>query len=64
MCITVFHGPETSKRATTAHRARVKHKVAESRKKSKKAAKKDSTWKSSACSYVCFILHPNNTFLS
>ncbi|KAI0303086.1 GNL3L/Grn1 putative GTPase-domain-containing protein [Russula brevipes] len=37
---------KTSKRGTTARRAKVKHKVAEGRKKSKKAAKKDSTWKS------------------
>jgi hypothetical protein len=44
--------PETSKRGTTARRAKIQHKVAEGRKKSKKAAKKDSTWKSSACACV------------
>ncbi|KAI0002941.1 hypothetical protein BJV74DRAFT_561280 [Russula compacta] len=36
----------TSKRGTTARRAKIKHKVVESRRKSKKAAKKDLTWKS------------------
>ncbi|KAH9963235.1 P-loop containing nucleoside triphosphate hydrolase protein [Russula dissimulans] len=37
---------KTSKRGTTARRTRIKRKVVESRKKSKKAAKKDVTWKS------------------
>ncbi|KAI9448350.1 hypothetical protein H4582DRAFT_1803181 [Lactarius indigo] len=36
----------TSRRGTTAQRAKIKGKVAESRKKAKKAAKKDVTWKS------------------
>ncbi|KAH9180024.1 GNL3L/Grn1 putative GTPase-domain-containing protein [Lactarius sanguifluus] len=36
----------TSRRGTTAQRTRIKGKVAESRKKAKKAAKKDVTWKS------------------
>ncbi|KAI9512703.1 P-loop containing nucleoside triphosphate hydrolase protein [Russula earlei] len=37
---------KTSKRGTTVQRANVKRKVTESRRKSKKAAKKDLTWKS------------------
>ncbi|KAF8505465.1 hypothetical protein F5888DRAFT_1791522 [Russula emetica] len=37
---------KTSKRGTTARRAKIKQKVSESRKKSKKAAKRDPTWKS------------------
>ncbi|KAI0285084.1 hypothetical protein BGY98DRAFT_1093202 [Russula aff. rugulosa BPL654] len=37
---------KTSKRGTTARRAKIKHKVSDSRKKSKKAAKRDPTWKS------------------
>ncbi|KAH9045726.1 P-loop containing nucleoside triphosphate hydrolase protein [Lactarius pseudohatsudake] len=36
----------TSRRGTTARRASIQGKVAESRKKAKKAAKKDVTWKS------------------
>ncbi|KAH9077494.1 GNL3L/Grn1 putative GTPase-domain-containing protein [Lactarius deliciosus] len=36
----------TSRRGTTARRAKIQDKVAESRKKAKKAAKKDVTWKS------------------
>ncbi|KAH9007137.1 GNL3L/Grn1 putative GTPase-domain-containing protein [Lactarius hatsudake] len=36
----------TSRRGTTARRAKIQGKVAESRKKAKKAAKKDVTWKS------------------
>src|SRR6267142_4140248 len=56
ICSQLFsYEPETSKRATTAHRAKVKRKVVETRKKSKKAAKKDHTWKSSACSYICAL---------
>ncbi|KAI5124889.1 hypothetical protein M0805_007318 [Coniferiporia weirii] len=37
---------KTSKRGTSHQRAKVKHKVAESRKKSKKEAKKSTQWKS------------------
>ncbi|KAN0124508.1 hypothetical protein V8E52_002157 [Russula decolorans] len=37
---------KTSKRGSTARRAKIKHKVSESRKKSRKAAKSDPTWKS------------------
>ncbi|KAF8271732.1 GNL3L/Grn1 putative GTPase-domain-containing protein [Lactarius quietus] len=37
---------KTSRRGTTAQRVRIKHKATESRKKAKKAAKKDVTWKS------------------
>lgn len=37
---------KTSRRGTSAQRAKIKHKVTESRKKAKKAAKKDVTWKS------------------
>ncbi|KAI0047283.1 hypothetical protein FA95DRAFT_1559247 [Auriscalpium vulgare] len=37
---------ETSRRGTTKRRSEIKKKVSESRKKSKKAAKKDVTWKS------------------
>ncbi|KAF8485073.1 hypothetical protein DFH94DRAFT_718062 [Russula ochroleuca] len=37
---------KTSKRGTTAHRARIKHKVREGKKKSRKEAKRDLTWKS------------------
>ncbi|KAI0269301.1 hypothetical protein BC834DRAFT_820466 [Gloeopeniophorella convolvens] len=37
---------KTSKRGTTNRRSRIKQKVVESRKKAKKAAKKDVTWKS------------------
>jgi hypothetical protein len=56
ICSQLFsYDPETSKRATTAHRAKVKRKVVETRKKSKKAAKKDHTWKSSAYSYICAL---------
>ncbi|KAH8999424.1 hypothetical protein EDB92DRAFT_1834090 [Lactarius akahatsu] len=36
----------TSRRGTTAQRAKIQGKVAESRKKAKKAAKRDVTWKS------------------
>ena len=43
---------ETSRRGTTVQRSRIKRKVSESRKKVKKAAKNDVTWKSSACSCV------------
>ncbi|KAH9999479.1 hypothetical protein BJV77DRAFT_1142673 [Russula vinacea] len=43
---------KTSKRGTTTQRAKVKHKVREGRKKSRKAAKRDLTWKSSAFSSV------------
>ncbi|KAI9466702.1 hypothetical protein BJY52DRAFT_10268 [Lactarius psammicola] len=37
---------KTSRRGTTAQRAKIKDKVRESRKKAKKTAKKDVTWKS------------------
>ncbi|KAH8113291.1 GNL3L/Grn1 putative GTPase-domain-containing protein [Phellopilus nigrolimitatus] len=37
---------KTSKRGTTHQRVKIKHKVAESRKKSKKEAKKNTQWKS------------------
>lgn len=47
------HIAETSKRGTTNKRARIQHKVAESRKKTKKAAKKDPQWKSSVYNTIC-----------
>ncbi|KAI0301855.1 hypothetical protein B0F90DRAFT_1838736 [Multifurca ochricompacta] len=37
---------KTSRRSSTAHRAKIKHKAAEGKKKAKKAAKIDITWKS------------------
>lgn len=46
----LFYRSETSKRGTTTQRAKIKHKVREGRKKSKKAARSDLTWKSSAFS--------------
>jgi hypothetical protein len=41
---------ETSNRGTTHDRKKIQQKVAETHKKNKKKAKKDVTWRSSACS--------------
>ena len=38
---------ETSKRGTTNQREKIKHKVAETRKKRKKETKKNTQWKTS-----------------
>jgi hypothetical protein len=56
--------PETSRRGTTVKRSSIKRKVIESRKKSKKAAKKDVTWKSSASSCVRPTLHSDSRYFA
>jgi hypothetical protein len=46
--------PETSSRQNTRDRAKVTKKVAEHKRKTRKAAKKDVTWKSSALLYCVY----------
>lgn len=52
LALTDYLSTETSKRGTTHQRAKVKHKVSESRKKAKKEAKKNTQWKSSMLTFA------------
>jgi hypothetical protein len=49
---------ETSKRGTTHKRARIQHKAAEGRRKSKKAAAKSVQWKSSGFLFFASFFSP------